>query len=69
MSDDFYVHTDIPPGVTIDEYRRSRPREPKARPRLIAVGVAILNRRSSSGKKGAGRAQFLAGYGRTGTLS
>ena len=70
MSDDhFYLHTDIPAGVTIDEYRRSRPREPRIRRRVIGLGLAIRNRRSAGGKKGSGRAQFASGYGRPGTLS
>ena len=51
-NDEFYVHTDIPPGVTIDEYRRARPRGTKSLRRLLAVG----SRRSSKRKKGLGQA-------------
>lgn len=58
-SDHFYLHTDIPPGVTIDEYRRSRPREPNPFRHVTAIGT----RRSSSGSKDAGRARS-GGYGR-----
>ena len=63
-SDSFYLHSDIPPGMTLDEYRRSRPREPSALRRVMAVG----NRRSGRGKSGAGRARSAGGHGRAGTL-
>lgn len=43
-SDDFYLHTDIPPGVTIAEYRRSRRRRPNAFRRVITAGVVMMTR-------------------------
>lgn len=65
MTDEqFYVHTDIPPGMTIDEYRRSRPRESSFLRRVMA----IRTRRSSRGRKDAGQARLGSGYGCAGTL-
>jgi hypothetical protein len=65
MNDDFYLHTDIPPGMTMEEYRRSRPRGPKAFRGVPTVGFAG-SRRSSSEEKDAEQAGF-AGHRRAGT--
>ncbi len=36
-----YIECDIPVGMTIDEYRRSRPRTPSLRQRLaLRLGIA-----------------------------
>ena len=34
---DFYVECSLPPGVTVDQYRRSRPRRPVRRGRARLV--------------------------------
>ena len=45
-----YVHTDIPVGITCDEYRRNRPRRPTRWTRLkaLAGGLASLGVRSAA---------------------
>lgn len=68
-SDDFYLHSDIPPGMTIDEYRQSRPRDPNAGRARLAAMPAIGSRRSSRVDKRPRPARLADAYRRAGTLT